>query len=337
MGSHPEDLVNAAFALITIGQFALVVLLALLHFSSSMVERSPVLLNLLVITLSGTIPHFFLMYAGEIYNPNPSTALCVTQAALLEGVQCAFAIASLCLVIDFLADSKVIFAQKAQPKYLRSALLIVPYITFAALATGVGAFGAGHPTQVRHMGDDLACTLQSRSYITGVQLVISAVIVAALLLQTYAAVHFLAARRHPSSWRCTSDLSFSQAARIGSFICLQALLLILSTLHANAPSDSLRVTNVVLHALMPLTTAFLFGLTQDCCNACKRVVRHPFGRQKRPVTPPPRRAMCIHITIEHIHDEGGPPKPGSASLKPYAASSYSGSEESFETAKTSPL
>ncbi|KAI0673645.1 hypothetical protein C8Q78DRAFT_1076627 [Trametes maxima] len=336
MASHPEDLVNAAFALITIGQLALVVLLALLHFSTSLDKRSPVLLNLLVISLAGTIPYFFLMYAGEIYNPNPPTALCVSQAALLEGVQCVSVIASLCLVIDFIVESKAIFIQKAKSRYLRPALLIVPYITFVAFVIGVGAFGAAHPTQVRHMGDDLVCTLQSRSYITSMQLVISAVIVAALLLQTYAAVHSLALRRHPSSWRRTSTFSFSQAARIGGFTCLQALLHIFNTLHANAPSDRLRVANVVLHALMPLTTASLFGLTQDCYNGCKRAVRYSFARSKRPAARRTEGAVCIHITVERFNDEGGPQKPSTASLKPYAAS-FSGSEESFETAKTSPL
>lgn len=31
---------------------------------------------------------FYRMYAAEIFNPNPPIALCATQAALLEGVQC---------------------------------------------------------------------------------------------------------------------------------------------------------------------------------------------------------------------------------------------------------
>lgn len=53
-------LVNAAFALTTIGQFALVLLIATFLLSHTVYKRSPVLLNLLAICLLGTVPQFFL-------------------------------------------------------------------------------------------------------------------------------------------------------------------------------------------------------------------------------------------------------------------------------------
>lgn len=60
LGTDPSMLVNAAFALTTIGQFALVLLIATFLLSRTVYKRSPVLLNLLVISLLGTVPQFFL-------------------------------------------------------------------------------------------------------------------------------------------------------------------------------------------------------------------------------------------------------------------------------------
>lgn len=60
LGTDPSMLVNAAFALTTIGQFALVLLIATFLLSHTVYKRSPVLLNLLSICLLGTVPQFFL-------------------------------------------------------------------------------------------------------------------------------------------------------------------------------------------------------------------------------------------------------------------------------------
>lgn len=38
---------------------------------------------------------------------------------------------------------------------------MIPYIVFLVFVSGVAAFGAAHPDQVRHMPNDLACSLQN--------------------------------------------------------------------------------------------------------------------------------------------------------------------------------
>ncbi|KAL1951197.1 hypothetical protein VTO73DRAFT_346 [Trametes versicolor] len=295
------------FALTTIGQFALVLLIATFLLSHTVYKRSPVLLNLLAICLLGTVPQFFLMYAGEIYSPNPPAGLCVTQAALLEGVQCTFAAVSLSLVIDLLAESQMIPSKNPKSNHLRMTLVVIPYIVFLVFVSGVAAFGAAHPDQVRHMPNDLACTLQNPAFITTAQIFIAVIVVITLTLEMYAIVHSLATRRHLPTWRRPRLLSFSQAARIVAFTCLQALLLILSTLRTYVGSDSVRIATILLQALMPLTTFSIFGLTSDCCQLWKNKVQPTFSRRRRGArsadSPSLPSAVVITITVvKEMHE-----------------------------------
>ncbi|KAI0639919.1 hypothetical protein C8Q77DRAFT_1152846 [Trametes polyzona] len=310
-------LINAAFALTTVGQFLLVLLLATLFLSRSTCKRSPVLLNLLIICLLSTIPQFLLMYADQVYDPKPSFGLCATQAALLGGVRCTFAVVSLSLVIDLLIGSQGILAKASRPQYLRAALVIIPYITFLAFCIGVAAFGAAHPEQVRHAPNDLACTLHNPSFITVVQIFIAVIVVLTLGLETYAILRSVATRRHipahPAWHRRPPLLSFSQAARIVAFTCLQALLLILSTLRTYVHDDAVRIADILLQALMPISTFSIFGLTEDCCKAWKslaqqanprRWARHHDGSSWSPAaafggrSASPAKELVVTITVE---------------------------------------
>ncbi|KAI0375510.1 hypothetical protein BV20DRAFT_933489 [Pilatotrama ljubarskyi] len=306
LGNDPSALINAAFTLTTIGQFALLILIMTLLCSSTVYKRSFVLLNLLAISFLGTIPQYLLMYAEMIYNPKPPAGLCATQAALLEGVQCMLAMSSFSLVVDVLVESQVISFNNTTTKYLRAALIVIPYITFIALVSAVAAFGVAHPDQVRHMPNDLACTLHNSTFITALQIVISAIVVLTLSLMTYAIVRTLATRRHlpslPTSvgWPCPKLPSFSQAARIVAFTCLQALLLVFNTVRTYVHSDGPRIAVVVLQALMPVTTFCIFGLTAECYHTWKRAVLYPFSRwsRNRPVAAVGNVPLEVTVTVE---------------------------------------
>ncbi|KAI0830823.1 hypothetical protein BC628DRAFT_1355757 [Trametes gibbosa] len=310
LGSNPRTLINATFALATIGQFALLFLIATLTLSHTVRKRSVVLLNLLAICLLGSISHLFLMYAAEVYSPKPPTGLCVIQAALVEGVDFMFAVVSLSLVIDVLVEAQVMFPKAANSRYLRKALVTVPYTAFLTLVSGIAAFGVAHPEQVGHMPNDLACTLNNPPLTTAVQIAIAAIVVITLSLETYAIIYTIATRRHLPTWRRPQLLSFSQATRVLGFTCLQALLLIFGALRMNVPTDSVRIATVILQAMMPITTFCIFGLTADCCHAWKGLVQDAIARSKRPLgrKPPvalPRAVVVnVNITVHKEHSAG---------------------------------
>ncbi|KAH9858310.1 hypothetical protein C2E23DRAFT_803477 [Lenzites betulinus] len=306
LGSDTRTLINAAFALTTIGQFFLLLLIATLVLSPAVDKPSAVLLNLLAICFIGSVPQFFLMYTGDIYSPNPSTGLCVTQAALIEGMHFTFAVVSLSLVINVLVEARVMFSTAAQSRYLRMTLVAVPYAAFGVLATTVAAFAATHPEEVSHMPNDLACTLSNPSLTTAVQVAIAAIVVITLMLETYAIIHTIATRRNLLSWRRPKLLSFSQAVRLVGFTCFQALLLLFSTLRMNVRIDTVSTATVVVQALMPIATFCIFGLTTDCCHAWKALVQEAIARSKRPlsrraVTAPSVVVVNMVVTVETDH------------------------------------
>ncbi|CDO73115.1 hypothetical protein BN946_scf185007.g169 [Trametes cinnabarina] len=274
LGGQPAMLISAAFALNTIGQFALVALLATFLLSRVVYHCSPVLFNLLLVCLAATVPQYFLMYAGQIYNPNPPAALCATQAALVEGLHCAFAVVSLCLVVEYLAESHTISSKTTRVRYLKITLVALPYLTFLPFSLGVGAYGVSHPGDVRHMPNDLTCTLQNRTLITGTRIVIAILVIVTLattgptVTTAFAVIHTLTTRKHLFCKRLPPP-SLSRVARIASFALFQATLLIFNVLRTYVASDFLRVAYMVLQALTPLITALNFGSKVECYQAWK--------------------------------------------------------------------
>ncbi|KAI9057010.1 hypothetical protein FKP32DRAFT_1598492 [Trametes sanguinea] len=224
LGGEPARIINAAFALNTIGQLALLILLATFLLSQVVYRCSTVLFSLLLLCLVGSVPQYFLMYAGEIYNPFPPLGLCVSQAAFVEGLRCASAVVALCLVVEYMVDFQIISLTAVQARYLRRVLVALPYVTFLPFSLGVATFGAAHPEQVRHMPNDLACTLYNHTLTTATRIVIATLITMTLSLTIFAIIHTLTTRDRLSHKRLTIP-SFSEAVRIVVFALLQALLL----------------------------------------------------------------------------------------------------------------
>ncbi|KAH9897902.1 hypothetical protein C8Q73DRAFT_682964 [Cubamyces lactineus] len=329
LGGNTAALINTTLALTTIGQFALVFFIATLVLSWGVYKRTPLVIHLFIITLFGTLPQYFLAYAGEIYNQTPPTALCAIQTALLKGAQCTLAVLSLSLVIDLLVEAHSILGQLATVRlvvrsrlrslgyspatYTHTQLVAAPYITFILMSSGVAAYGATHPGQVRHMPDDLACTLQNHTFITATQIVTATVLLLALSLQTIGIVHSLTVRtrRYHHRQRVPDALNYSQVARIVGFTCLQTLLLIFDVLRTYSSTDSVRVASVILHALAPLLIALMSGLTSETFQSWRRAttVLHWFVRrpgnamaQEPGVASPSGRAtppaMMVYINID---------------------------------------
>ncbi|KAJ2992028.1 hypothetical protein NUW54_g8032 [Trametes sanguinea] len=292
LGGEPARVINAAFALSTIGQLALLILLATFLLSQIVVCRcSSVLFNLLLLSLVGSVSQYFLMYAGEIYNPFPPLGLCASQAALVESLRFASAVVALCLVVEYMVDFQIISLAAVQARYLRRVLVALPYVTFLPFSLGVATFGAARPEHVRHMPNDLACTLHNHTLITATRIVIATLVTMTVSLMStstlsccclpiqslinlpvataFAIIHTLTTTRNRLARKCLTIPSFSEAARIVAFALLQALLLIVDILGTYIQSDSLRVVYMVFQALAPLVTAFIFGLRTECYQAWK--------------------------------------------------------------------
>ncbi|KAJ3003437.1 hypothetical protein NUW54_g5297 [Trametes sanguinea] len=298
LGGDPARVINAAFALNTIGQLALLILLATFFLSQIVVCRcSSVLFNLLLLSLVGSVSQYFLMYAGEIYNPFPPLGLCASQAALVESLRFASAVVALCLVVEYMVDFQIISLAAVQARYLRRVLVALPYVTFLPFSLGVATFGAARPEHVRHMPNDLACTLHNHTLITATRIVIATLVTMTVSLMStstlscrclpiqslislpvataFAIIHTLTTTRNRLARKCLTIPSFSEAARIVAFALLQALLL----MYMHITCRDIRTPYVLSTwffkllstnaGAAPLITAFIFGSRTECYQAWK--------------------------------------------------------------------
>ncbi|RPD65079.1 hypothetical protein L226DRAFT_17927 [Lentinus tigrinus ALCF2SS1-7] len=297
LGVDASALINACFVLTTVGQFALLFLGATLLLSRRVHKRSAALKNLLVTTFLSTIPPYLLMYAGSIWDPRPPFRLCVTQAALVDATGVMFSIASLALVVDLMLEIRAFSLSNCAAHYRNMMLVTAPYTVFFAFSISALALGIIRPDIVRHMPDDLSCSLRNTPLSIAMQITIVLTLTAALCLEVYAIVDTLRARHDLTDLRRPSLLTVSQAVRIVGFTCLQVFLLIVSALDIYLDSPALHVASIIYQALIPLATFVIFGMTRDCINAWKALVtfaKHIRSRTTRsPVT-----HFHVEVTIE---------------------------------------
>ncbi|KAI0718930.1 hypothetical protein C8T65DRAFT_693521 [Cerioporus squamosus] len=297
LGVNASALINACFVLTTVGQFALLFLGATLWLSRRVYKRSAALKNLLVVTFFSTFPPYFLMYAAAIWEPRPPFSLCVAQAALIDGTGTMFSVASLALVVDLVLEIRIFTLSDGVARHRNILLVTAPYIVFLVFSISALALGIPKPEEVRHMPDDLACSLRNIQLSITMQITIVLTLTTALCLEVYAIVDTLRARHNLTDLRRPSLLTVSQAVRIVGFTCLQVFSLIVSVLDIYLDSPALHVASIIYQALIPLATFVIFGMTRDCLNAWKSLVT--FAKLIRPRhARSPVTDFHVEITIE---------------------------------------
>ncbi|TFK95003.1 hypothetical protein K466DRAFT_475109 [Polyporus arcularius HHB13444] len=269
LGVNANALINACFVLTTVGQFALLFFGATLLLSRRVYKRSAALRNLLVVSFFSTIPPYFLIYTAAVWDPRPPFSLCVTQAALVNGTGTMFSVASLALVVDLVLEIRIFTLSDGAARNRNVMLTTAPYIVFLVFSISALALGITHPDEVRHMPDDLACSLRNTPLNIAMQITIVLALMTALGLEVYAIIDTLRARHNLTDLRRPSLLTISQAVRIVGFTCLQVFSLIISVLDIYLDSPSLHVVSIVYQALIPLATFVILGMTRDCLDAWK--------------------------------------------------------------------
>ncbi|OBZ79175.1 hypothetical protein A0H81_01284 [Grifola frondosa] len=289
--------VNVCFALATVGQLLLCLLLGTFLFSRDLRKRSAPLMNLLVVTLASSVPPYLLFYAGEVMNPFPPVGLCATQAVLMNGSGTMFVVSSLALVLDLLWETRTILANVSLSPQLRVFTLVsAPYIIFIIFAICTAALGGTHLDRVKHLPSELACSLQYPAFDAGMKMFAGLVVLTTLSLEIYAVVDTRRTRSDLTGLRRPSVLSLSQTARIIGFTCLQTLFLILCTLNTYVDRTALHVISTTYQATMPLATFFLFAMTQDCLHTWRRWL--PLRHALRSTEVPCRADVRVEVTVE---------------------------------------
>ncbi|KAI0800765.1 hypothetical protein C8Q74DRAFT_1364448 [Fomes fomentarius] len=309
LGSDPQTLINATFALTTIGQFALLLLGATLLFSHGPQGRTATVVNVVIVTLFSTIPPYLLMYATVIWDTSPPFGLCVTQAALIEGARTMLSTALLTLVVNLMLEIQIFAPPAWIANYTQTLLVIAPYIAFLVFSLSASVLGQQHHNEVRHMPNELACSLQNTTFEIAMQIVVVLTLTTTLCLELYAIVHTIRARRKFNSLHGPSLLSTLQAVRIVSFTLLQAFLLIIRALDIYLPCPGLHIASIFYQALMPLGMFVTFGLQEHCINAWKRCFTSISRCPEKQPQYPSRVYVTVTVEKEIVDFEYDPVKP----------------------------
>ncbi|KAI0715044.1 hypothetical protein C8Q76DRAFT_445326 [Earliella scabrosa] len=272
LGADAAGIVNASFTLTTIGQLALLLLGATILLSHGVHRRSAVLANLLVVTFLSSIPPYLLLYGAVMWDSNPPTGLCVTQAALMDGAGTMVSIASLAMVIDIMVAIRIVVPSASMANSMQILLITTPYIVVLIFSISALALGLLHPDEIKRTPNTLACSLKNTTFAIAIQIVIVLTLTTALCLEAYAILDALRARYQLTDLRRPSLLTTSQAVRIVLFTVLQAFFLLTSALDTYVPSPGLHIASIFYRALMPLATSVIFGLTEDCLSTWKKCV-----------------------------------------------------------------
>jgi len=283
IGMIPHEMLYVFLAFQLIDQIVLPVLVATFVLSKS-AKRHPTVVNVCVTWIITGIVSSLLMYAGKHVGPEPPKMLCISQAALLDGVPPMTSVAVLALMYQ---TNLNIRKPKAKPHKMRTyALLIAPYVTFFCFALSAALLAVQHPRGVTRARRFFYCSFKSP---------ISdafAIFVAIMLLATTGyeiAIGVFLSR----NWRAlrqsgSLDMQFlTRVALFGVYVFLTLILSILSIVSPRSP-----VPDLFTASIGPMLALFL-GTQPDIYRAwfC------------RPLPAPPR-IIDDWVNVETGRDEG---------------------------------
>ncbi|TDL23326.1 hypothetical protein BD410DRAFT_787673 [Rickenella mellea] len=128
--SSQTDLTIWLFFQIAAGHVLLPILVATFVLAKS-VRRHPALINMCITWIISAIASTLLLYAGKQQGPEPSHALCVTQAALLLSVPPMTSMSALALLYSVASTlHSTLQSQQSNSKKNLFVILIAPYIVY---------------------------------------------------------------------------------------------------------------------------------------------------------------------------------------------------------------
>lgn len=169
-GDAHQPLVLAWIILQLAGQITLPILVATMVFHKRVARRNPTIINLCIAWTAATIPPELLFYAGKYKGPEPSTMLCLLQAATISAVPPMAAMAYLSVVIHactvMYEIRKDVTVRPFTVNLRMVTLLASPYIAFLAFALYVAFVGAGNSKDI--VRDTFFCVVAAHNVSTPV-------------------------------------------------------------------------------------------------------------------------------------------------------------------------
>jgi len=243
------------------GHLGMLMILSTIFLSRTIV-RHPVFVNFCVTWMLYSLSYSLLLYTGQILNPSPNFALCVTQSAMIYGAPVMSSMSVLVFVLHLhLVIKDDVEKTVSSWKRLRLiTMLAAPYAVYLLVFTIALFAGNARPERVHR--SSLYCTLDVPSITMLAAGISAAGILIALVIETLSAI---AIYRHWRTFR-NYKIGISVSTLIRSVIVLLISVVALATCLAFVANTTSAVPNFIL-ACLPLSAFLVFGTQMDFLHA----------------------------------------------------------------------
>ncbi|KAJ3802720.1 hypothetical protein GGU11DRAFT_764766 [Lentinula aff. detonsa] len=243
--------------------FGLPILLAIVLFSKH-VQRYPTFVNLLVVFMVVGFSSSLLVYAGKASGPEPSRALCLTQASLLYGMPGMASVAVLTLVYQMLitiraAVYKHIYRENEHAVRLWM-MIIAPYAVWILFIIATVLVGIEDPANVSRDRRFFYCSVKSNPLTDTLTMFAAAVLFATFVLEVWTIVLFC--KRGNSGMFTTLELDLPlRILAFGIYLLVAFSLSLLSMKAPESPIPDLIIASAATVVIL------IFGTQRDILRA----------------------------------------------------------------------
>ncbi|KZS88769.1 hypothetical protein SISNIDRAFT_253708 [Sistotremastrum niveocremeum HHB9708] len=217
LGPHPRTLQLIWFSFLMVGQAGLALFLLTLFFSKSLAPRLPVFYNFVLLSFFGTPVYLILFYTGEFMNTRPPYAQCLVQAVMKHGIDPAFILSSLLLVIETWKSLVRGPRERTHSPSRGWIMLALPYLNFLLFAIPAALIGLYFPDEVSHGGHSFFCTIVNDTFGAILSLEVALIAIGTLICQVAIWTVLWKRRKVTRTMGVPSSLDTSQIVRISFF------------------------------------------------------------------------------------------------------------------------
>ncbi|KAJ3743395.1 hypothetical protein DFH05DRAFT_1495815 [Lentinula detonsa] len=243
--------------------FGLPILLAIVLFSKH-VQRYPTFVNLLVVFMVVGFSSSLLVYAGKASGPEPSRALCLTQASLLYGMPGMASVAVLTLLYQMLITIRAAVYKHTYRENEHAVrlwmMIIAPYAVWILFIIATVLVGIEDPANVSRDRRFFYCSVKSNPLTDTLTMFAAVVLFATFILEVWTIVLFC--KRGNSGMFTTSELDLPlRILAFGIYILVAFSLSLLSMKAPESPIPDLIIASAATVVIL------IFGTQRDILRA----------------------------------------------------------------------
>ncbi|OCB85747.1 hypothetical protein A7U60_g7399 [Sanghuangporus baumii] len=278
------------------------------------VKRNPILINMCITWIIAGISSTLLLYAGKETGPEPSHALCVFQASMLEGTPPMCSVSALALIYTIWKSMTYISndRQSGTMKYGIYAIIIAPYATLFGFALATSLVAIQDLSKVDRARRFFYCSVGNNHLSNTMGLFTAIVCLICVLFEILIAI------RISRAWRAFKDYKpgitgrgFDKHLVIRLFIFQGYLLVALVLSVASIPSLT-SVAPDLFAASIGMAVFLVFGTQSDVLRTWVfwLPARPPPVPPKDTITPFTNHASPVSRAICNDHQADAPTPPG---------------------------